>query len=241
MVPTMFSCRLSRNSSQNLYHNLPRIAAQTLCLLVLSTFSLKLEAHWTYTKPTVLEFLASWRGEIEQDTFLDEREQDLRLQLVDRLSFQVDSKYFEQDFKGFLINMATEMALTDELATNRVSGSQAETFKNLKISLQEILEPSENILSFVRSFVEFTGLKNPKSIDTFANSRSYTNGAQTEQAEPLSLDEAARFALTEFPEAFANESTHATRPLQLLEFNHDLLKELELERSAVLHKYKLLY
>jgi hypothetical protein len=188
-------------------------------------------AEWNYPKTSVLEFFSDWRIQITQDRFLDIRERDLRLQLVDRLSFQVDTKYSEQNFHQFLIDISNDIALTENMSSNRVLGSQAELFRNLSTSLQEVLEPSENILSFLRSFVEFSGVKNPKSVDSFADSRSYTNGYEMQSAEPITLDEAARLAMLEAPEVFAQENEPTLEELaeipELLQFDHDLRSEFE--------------
>jgi hypothetical protein len=207
-----------------------RIACFLLLSLSLSTPTL---ADWSYPKASVLEFFADWRLQIAQDRYLEDRERDLRIELVDRLSFQIDTKYAEQNLHQFFIDISNDIALTEHINSNRGLGSKAELFKNLSLSLQEILEPSENVLSFLRSFVEFTGVKNPKSVDAFADSRSYTNGYEMQAAEKLTLDEAARLAMAEVPEAFVEQSEISPEELakakEVLEFDRDLRSEFESE------------
>lgn len=188
-----------------------KILAGIFLLMLTCLDASRANAAWSYPKNYVLEYFSAWRTQISDDRYLEERERDLRLELIDRLSFQIDRKYSEQDFRLFLIDVTEFMALTDETSANKAFGSDAEVFKNLNASLKEILEPSENILSFIRSFVEFSGLKSPKTLESFAESRSYTNGLQTESATTTTLDEAARQALEETPEAFESEAPSDSR------------------------------
>ncbi len=183
-----------------------KVMAGLFCILLTCLTASIASATWNYPKNSVLEYFSSWRSQVVDDRYLEEREKDLRLELIDRLSFQIDRKYSEQDFRSFLIEITDAMALTDETAANQTLGSETVVFKNLNASLKEVLEPSENILAFIRSFVEFSGLREPKSLDSFAESRSYTNGLQTESATKTTLDEAARQALEESPEIFDEET-----------------------------------
>jgi hypothetical protein len=152
-------------------------------------------SNWSYSKPSVIEYFSDWRDQVSTDAYLSERERDLRLELIDRLNFQVDRKYVDEDLRGFLERITWDMALTDEMAQNKVwSSGGPEFLKNLHLCLREVLEPAENILGFVRSYVEFTTLSTPKSVEDFASSRSYTNGSEIESAAPLSLEDAGTVA-----------------------------------------------
>lgn len=157
--------------------------------------SLRSEAsNWSYSKASVLEFFGDWRVQVSSDAYLSERERDLRLELIDRLCFQVDRKYTDENLRQFLQDATWDMALTDEMAQNKVWGGQAEFLRSLNASLKEVLEPSENILGFIRSYVEFTSLQRPRPLDEFVGSRSYTNGSEIEAAEDVSLEQAGKAA-----------------------------------------------
>jgi hypothetical protein len=166
-----------------------------------------LNTGWSYSKATVLDYLMSWKSQIKSDPYLDDLEKDKRIDLVDRLAFQVDRKFSDSDLRQFFVEATWDMALTDDMAQNKVWGSQTDFLKNLSMSLRDILEPSENVLGFIRSFVEFSTLKAPKTVDEFAASRSYTNGLETETALEVSLEEAGLFASQLAGESVVEEVT----------------------------------
>lgn len=143
-----------------------------------------IQSHaWTYSKTNVLEFLNSWQDQIAFDPYIDEEEKDARLHLLNRFIFQIDRKYENEDLKQFLISISWDMALTDEMRINRIYGSDAILLKNLNYALKEIIEPAENVLAFLRSFIEYSGAKKPKSLDELIALRAYANQYEIEAAQ----------------------------------------------------------
>jgi len=199
------------NGLAELFNVLPTCSAQqrrafaavTLTLSFVACLSASTsQAVWNYPKPQVLDYLANWRTQLMEDRYLELTERDLRIEFLNRLTFQVDRKYSDQDFKSFLIETTSAALSAEEQGVTPQLEFNIEFLKNLSRSLSEVIEPSENILSFLRSFIEFSTLKNPQSFDAFADSRSYSNGLQAESARSMTLDEAARQALQETPQAF---------------------------------------
>lgn len=176
-------------------------------------------SQWRFSKNTLIEFFVNWREQASHDPLISENERDQRLQFLDRMTFQVDRKFDNQELRQFFVQITWEMALTDEMSENRVWSKQSQFLRNLSTSLKEVLEPSENILGFIRSYVEYSTVSQAKSLDDFANSRSYTNGHEFERAELMDANQAAEIAFDESPEAFLNE---VGTQRSFLQFRQDL-------------------
>lgn len=163
-------------------------------------FSKAQEFSWNYEKTSVLEYLTVWRNQTDADAYLRASEKALRLEFLHRLIFYVDRKYTTQSFREFITFAIWDMKATDEMAQNQSFKSQKIFLENLTWALRDVLEPSENILFFIRSYTEFSGLEQPESQDDFLQSRAYTNGIETEPADgATNLEEAGNWAAINEP------------------------------------------
>jgi hypothetical protein len=158
-------------------------------LIFILIFNSSAAFGWSYDKTNVIDFLSAWRTQVGFDPYLDEIERDMRLQLIDRFTFQTDRKYNGENLKDFLIFISWDMALTDEMQRNKIYGSDALVLKNLNQAIKEILEPSENILSFLRSFIEYSTLKNPRPLEDLINLRAYSNENEVQAASPMDYED----------------------------------------------------
>lgn len=172
------------------------------------------------SKSSAIEQLQSWQMETKSRTDLDEREQDLRLQLISRLIFQVERKYQDSNLPGFMIQILKNMAKTDQ--KNESFGSMEFFFVNLSVAMQELMERKENPIDFARTFTEFSGISEPSTLEEFSETRQYYDGAGMYQAKPLNLEEAADWV-------DQRERVLLAQP-DLLKFDRNLQEELRIEQ-----------
>jgi hypothetical protein len=142
-------------------------------------------------KDTVISQLLDWRTEISSDQNISDRERDLRLQFSNRLLFQVERKYQETDLLQFMIDTANDMKTTDEMRDNQSYGGMNDFLENLADALKTLIEPRENVISFIRDFTQFCTLSKPCDVDQYAETRNYSDGKEMEKAAPMDIDAAA--------------------------------------------------
>ncbi len=124
----------------------------------------------------------------------DKHEHLLRQQFLDRLIFQIDTKFNGGDLRTFLVDHAlVDMAKVD--ATSSASTNDG-IWKFLRYSVEAIRrlpEQKENILAFLEGYMD-RSVANPVSPEDFLASRNYSNGAKSESGHPLSRDEVGAIA-----------------------------------------------
>jgi hypothetical protein len=115
----------------------------------------------------------------------------LESDFVDRLGYQIETQLANsgEDLRTF-----TERKLL-ELALQMTQGPREEVSLAVfcafaSVAIRELSEPSDDILPFLRSYAEFSTLTTPKPPSAFAEQRNYSNGVQSEKANPKSRDEA---------------------------------------------------
>ncbi len=172
--------------------NLEKIEVVLISMTLLVLALVGARAHASPRLET-LEKLRSWKSEIAHEKTLSPREKDLRLDFVDRLLFQTERKYQDGAYKEFLKSTLEDMASTDELTINQSFGSISEFLLNLQGSM-ELLEKNEDPMAFVRNFTEYSTVSQPKNPDDFALTRSYYDGKNILQAQPLEIDQAGALA-----------------------------------------------
>ncbi|MCB0407886.1 MAG: hypothetical protein KDD34_06755 [Bdellovibrionales bacterium] len=119
---------------------------------------------------------------------LERKEHYLRQNFLDRLKFQIDRKYANEDFKSFLSQTVLQMAQTEATSYNGDIGFTK--FCNyLSLAIKEIPEPSENILAFIEGYMKFSSIINPTSPTEYLSYRNYTNGFDSYSAHPVSREE----------------------------------------------------
>jgi hypothetical protein len=131
------------------------------------------------------------------------REHTLRQEFLDRLIFQVDTKFAGGDLRLFLERALTEMAKID--ATSSLAQTDAGLWKFLKFAsdaVRRLPEKRENILVFLEGYMN-RSVANPIRPEDYLSTRNYSNGLQSESGKPLERDEVGAVAdsrIRELPE-----------------------------------------
>ena len=168
-----------------------KVIVISLTLLLLALAGARAHAESRFE---VLAQMQDWKSKTQARPDLEDREIDLRLDFINRLIFQTESKYQEETLRDFLLKTFEEMTETDQLTNNQSFGSMNEFLISLQTSLATLIEKNENPLIFVQNFTEFSGISEPASADEFSETRSYYDGKNISAAHPLSLEEAANLA-----------------------------------------------
>ena len=110
---------------------------------------------------------------------LNKRREELnaRREIVDRLIFQIDSKYSNQPLQLFLEQTFIEMASTD-LADGRDSRLWKE-FTYLSMVMREAPEANEDVMNVFQGYLNYASVLEPKSPADYLASRNYTNGTES--------------------------------------------------------------
>lgn len=119
-------------------------------------------------------------------------EHSMRQEFLDRLIFQVDTKFSGGDLRLFLERALTEMAKIDAVSSATDTGLW-KFFKFSADAIHSLPERKENILSFLEGYMN-RSVANPIRPEDYLNSRNYTNGSKSESGDPLSRDEVGAVA-----------------------------------------------
>jgi hypothetical protein len=120
------------------------------------------------------------------------KEHVMRQEFLDRLIFQIDTKFGGGDLKNFLENTLVDMAKID--AAN--SANETGIWKFLKYSsdaIRRLPEQKENIISFLAGYMN-RSVSNPVKPEDYLSSRNYTNGAISESGSPMARDQVGAIA-----------------------------------------------
>lgn len=139
-------------------------------------------------KDVIIQNLQSWRADIAAEINMDEHEKDLRISFLNRLIFQTERNYQGDQYRNFMIQTLKAFNRIPQAADNELYFNE-----NLLLSIQEVLEPTEDLILFMRAFMEYSGLSEPSSAEDFGSHRSYINGDQIAQAMPLEAEQASDF------------------------------------------------
>jgi hypothetical protein len=121
------------------------------------------------------EHLESWRQELEITKNLSAREKDLRQEFTFRLRFLLQSSEGEKKIRNEVKNEAWPLHFRTQLE---------------KV-LEEDMEPQQNIILFLKDFVDkVTFTSPPLEVSQFQLARSYFDGRRSLNAEPLDLESA---------------------------------------------------
>lgn len=180
---------------------------QKLLFFILISVSL-LGPTWSFastlSKQQTLSILADWDKELRLNnqnkidnaispeiSAKEQRENDLEIEFVNRLIFQVERKYQDSDPRKFFKDIIWDMYQTDRLSINKAYGSSELFLKVLHQSLEEILEPQENAVMFIKNFTRFSSIQDPVELEVFASTRNYFDGKVSLEAEPVDANTAA--------------------------------------------------
>lgn len=138
------------------------------------------------------------------------KEHVMRQEFLDRLIFQIDTKFNGADLKAFLERSLVDMAKID--AAN--SATETGIWKFMKYAsdaIRRLPEKKENILSFLEGYMN-RSVSNPVKPEDFINQRNYTNGATSEAAKPLSREEVGEIADRRIREVSIQNVPAAAKP-----------------------------
>ncbi len=119
------------------------------------------------------------------------KEHVLRQEFLDRLIFQVDTKFRGGDMKAFL-----ERTLVDMAKVDAVGAGESGLWKFLRYAsdaVRRIPEQRENILSFLEGYMN-RSVTNPVKPDEYLSSRNYSNGAKSESGSPMPREDVGAVA-----------------------------------------------
>ena len=120
------------------------------------------------------------------------KEHVLRQEFLDRLIFQIDTKFIGGDLKQFLQASLINMAKID--ASNSVGENGIWKFmRYASDALRSLPEQKENILSFLTGYMN-RSVSNPVKPEDYISSRNYTNGATSEAGSPVSREDVGSIA-----------------------------------------------
>lgn len=138
------------------------------------------------------------------------KEYALRQEFLDRLIFQIDTKYTEGDLRAFLERSLTDMAKVDATSSTEDTG----LWKFMKFAAEAIHrlpEQKENILFFLEGYMN-RSIANPIRPEDFLTTRNYSNGATSESGKPMSREQAGDLADSRLKELNSAPENHETSP-----------------------------
>jgi len=186
------------------------------------------------SKSELIFSLQTWRSQIAADQKLESFEQDLRVSFLSRLIFQTERNYesggSSPALRNFMIQSLKSFERIDQMKTNKSLGSNDLFISNLLANIQENLEPTEDVLLFLRAYLEYSGISEPADAEEFADQRSYINGDQLLVANPLEIEAASIFVA----EKLESEPASPELPVHLLDESQEFIpKDLILENSLM--------
>jgi hypothetical protein len=122
----------------------------------------------------------------------EKQEHVLRQEFLDRLIFQIDTKFTGGDLRAFLEHALLDMAKVDATQASRGEGLWR-FLKYTADAIHRLPEQKENILAFIEGYMN-RSVSNPMPPQDYLNTRNYTNGSRSEAARPLSRDEVGAIA-----------------------------------------------
>jgi len=115
------------------------------------------------------------------------QEMKLRIYVVSRLLFQVESKFAGGDLRGFLEKQLLEMAYT-EFTSSKDNETVANFFTYLSIAIRELPERHADVVSFIEGYIAFSTISTPKHPHLYLKESNYSNGSRVEPANPISRE-----------------------------------------------------
>jgi hypothetical protein len=112
----------------------------------------------------------------------------LRQDFLDRLIFQLDTKYSGGDLRLFLEKTLVEMAKVDATSPAATGGGLWKFLKYSADAIHRLPEQKENILAFLEGYMNLS-VSNPVLPEEYLAARNYTNGSKSEQGHPMNRDQ----------------------------------------------------
>lgn len=117
----------------------------------------------------------------------------LRQEFLDRLIFQLDTKFNGGDLRAFLEHALVEMAKIDAKSTASTGDGLWKFLKYSADAIHRLPEQKENILAFLEGYMNIS-VSHPVLPEKYLALRNYTNGSQSESGSPLERDQVGAIA-----------------------------------------------
>lgn len=123
----------------------------------------------------------------------EKHEHVLRQEFLDRLIFQLDTKYSGGDLRAFLERVLVDMAKVDATSTATAGDGLWKFLKYSADAIHRLPEQKENILAFLEGYMNLS-VSDPVLPEDYLATRNYTNGSKSESGRPLGRDEVGEIA-----------------------------------------------
>jgi hypothetical protein len=128
-------------------------------------------------------------SESEIKLLLKQKEElQLRHHFCDRVIFQIDTSFSNQEEQIFFSQTFLEMA-NQELKSPYGEKKMWRFLTYLSQAVRDFPEPGESILGFINNYLEFSTIQEPKMPNVFIEHRDYTNGFESQAASDPNLDQ----------------------------------------------------
>ncbi len=124
---------------------------------------------------------------------MQQREHQLRQDFLNRLIFQVDTKFRGGDLRVFLQSALVDMARVDAVSSAQNDSGMWKFLKYSADAIRRLPEQKENILAFLEGYMN-RSVSNPVPPKDYLAARNYTNGSVSEAGQPVSAEEAGSIA-----------------------------------------------
>ena len=114
-----------------------------------------------------------------------------RQYVIDRIIFQIDTKFTNgSNLKIFLEQQLLDMSYTELFNNSNNEDNHVWQFMiDLSIAIREIHNPHENVIDFVKDFLSYSTVSNPKSPFNFLHEGNYANGGEVTTGNPIPADQ----------------------------------------------------
>ncbi len=120
---------------------------------------------------------------------IQQNEHRLRQEFLDRLIFQVDTKFGGGDMRAFLEQTLISMAKVDAVSSLHAENGLWKFLKYSSDAIRRLPEQKENVLAFLEGYMN-RSVANPITPQEYLATRNYTNGSYSDSGRPLSREEA---------------------------------------------------
>lgn len=145
---------------------------------MLATQTIRINQKRIKSEQNNLEFMLNQVSSLK--TRMEEQKQ--RLYLLDRIIFQVDSKFTPgTQLKTFMEQQLLDMAYTDFLN----NGSTWRFSIYLSVAIRELYNPHEDIVGFIEGYINFSTIENPRTPFEFIHEGNYSNGSEVTSGNPI--------------------------------------------------------
>ncbi len=119
--------------------------------------------------------------------FKNKDEHLLRQHFYDQLIFKFNTKYSSQSLKLFLVQQLNAMAYT-EVKNNERNINYWQFLKHLSKAITTLPEKNENILDFLKGYVEVSSISNPITPKEYLKRKNYSNSIEVVTVKSVSKE-----------------------------------------------------